>query len=799
MQSCRMWRRGDGSLASLRELPRGQTDFSVTSVWPESILSARLLARMNFPLSVPSMRVLGALVVVSLPVLFGGVPFPAGAWIAVAVGALWLMAPPRFRPGRFWFFAFGAMAFLPLLALLPLGAWDHSIWRREVAGFLPAEKFTLLTPQPMLLLWTLPAFYAGLMFAIWVFASNWEQRERRWLICGLGVFWIVVAVVLVMQKILDLPLLSHSASGLGLFPSRNQTGLFLAIGAIWCLSIADFSFQRLQVAGGIVWSLGCGLLVWLAFVNGSRSGLAFSGIGMVLYFLLAGSLHRRPGALLVGGVFLVAGIFSALMLRGDTSWRFGEVSTSGIYAERFRMEIQRDAIELIKDTPLVGVGLGNFDAVFPFYRERSQQEFRAKHAENDWLQLAAECGIPILLIAAAMIAGLMFQGMFKPRSTEAIAVWIAGVFIVIHGFLDQSLHCPEILFPAFLMLSLAAPPDFGVVAYRRLEWSRIAACMLILLACACIVMIKRSDPSAFAVDGFDYTPAADMKISDIDEALDFAPLAWHLHELRGHLLARDGKAAEALNSFRAARRLEPFALGPGLREANTWLRTQVPSYALEAAGEVVRRAPSSRNIYFEYTETFLRYPGLSNKWLATPESRLDLELVRMLYLSTDQARAKFAGLKASGAFGKPLSDVGEQRLIILAFKHLGGAKALDEASISPKPQNWISAARILASQGDMSAACGILLSKVPAPSKNDVPSVELQRRFFASPDDTDAALRLVDSYLREGSVPSADRVLATLDGKNSQVSYYSAWITVLRGDYASAWVLFENYLNARPR
>ena len=79
------------------------------------------------------------------------------------------------------------------------------------------------------------------------------------------------------------------------------------------------------------------------------------------------------------------------MLFRSNAWkRFGDVPETP-FAD-YRALIQGDAVQLTRAASFVGVGPGNFAAVFPFYRTASWNEKRAVHPESDWLALAAEFG-----------------------------------------------------------------------------------------------------------------------------------------------------------------------------------------------------------------------------------------------------------------------------------------------------------------------------------------------------------------------------------------------------------------------
>ncbi len=73
-----------------------------------------------------------------------------------------------------------------------------------------------------------------------------------------------------------------------------------------------------------------------------------------------------------------------------------------------RLAAWRNSIEMIKDSPVRGVGLGNFKIHYPEYRRAvihesvSGEKIRLDNLHNDFLQLLVELGVAGLLIAASL-------------------------------------------------------------------------------------------------------------------------------------------------------------------------------------------------------------------------------------------------------------------------------------------------------------------------------------------------------------------------------------------------------------
>jgi O-antigen ligase len=68
-----------------------------------------------------------------------------------------------------------------------------------------------------------------------------------------------------------------------------------------------------------------------------------------------------------------------------------------------RAELVRSSIEMIRDRPLMGFGLGTWSTAYPAYAHFDDGNF-VNQAHNDWVQWAAEGGVPFALILLAIVA-----------------------------------------------------------------------------------------------------------------------------------------------------------------------------------------------------------------------------------------------------------------------------------------------------------------------------------------------------------------------------------------------------------
>jgi O-antigen ligase len=127
----------------------------------------------------------------------------------------------------------------------------------------------------------------------------------------------------------------------------------------------------------------------------------------------------------------------------------------GSNAERLKNWAQ--AVEIIRDHPLAGVGLGNYsrliDATVP---DRS-----SIYAHNLFLDIAAETGILNAAVFLFLILGAVWRNI---KSQERLGLGLAAGLIgfLVHSVFDTALYSPQVLtiFLVIIALGLRSPLSF---------------------------------------------------------------------------------------------------------------------------------------------------------------------------------------------------------------------------------------------------------------------------------------------------------------------------------------------------
>lgn len=169
----------------------------------------------------------------------------------------------------------------------------------------------------------------------------------------------------------------------------------------------------------------------------ARAALVRVGLALALVLLLMG------GAVLFGGESALSRMVGTVNLDDPTTGR----------AHFWSM-----TLEIIRDNPVIGVGLGSYGLAYTQYDSRNGL-FRLEQAHNDYLQVMSDAGIIGVLLALFFIIALFRMG-FARRETDDVfrrgvaTGALAGCFaVLVHSFFDFTLHTTA---NALLFLMLAA-------------------------------------------------------------------------------------------------------------------------------------------------------------------------------------------------------------------------------------------------------------------------------------------------------------------------------------------------------
>jgi putative inorganic carbon (HCO3(-)) transporter len=172
----------------------------------------------------------------------------------------------------------------------------------------------------------------------------------------------------------------------------------------------------------------------------SLGGILSLLAAMTLYLFLGQEKQWSKSFMLLCGVLAVGGIVLALRIAAAAA------HTHPLFSTAMRLDYWRQAIAVIQASPLVGVGLGNFNLP------------QARYAHNSYLQIWAEMGIlgiiSFLWLIFTILKGALPRLAGSSEIKQKTALLAAAVAFLVHNFIDFGFFLPEVSLIWWLILGL---------------------------------------------------------------------------------------------------------------------------------------------------------------------------------------------------------------------------------------------------------------------------------------------------------------------------------------------------------
>jgi O-antigen ligase len=190
--------------------------------------------------------------------------------------------------------------------------------------------------------------------------------------------------------------LSTGAQTLGPFVYRNQYAAFVE--AVLPLAIVRALLDRRRTFAYIAIAA---VLFASVIAGGSRAGSILCLSEIVVTPLLVFSRKLISGRTMMRG--LAGSLAAIVLLTGVVGWEtiWNRLQEPNPYS--LRAELVRSSLDMVRDRPLMGFGLGTWSTAYPAYARFDDGTF-VNQAHNDWVQWAAEGGIPFLAIMLTIVA-----------------------------------------------------------------------------------------------------------------------------------------------------------------------------------------------------------------------------------------------------------------------------------------------------------------------------------------------------------------------------------------------------------
>lgn len=434
------------------------------------------------------------LVVALVPLVFGSVQNNVLAVWVVLLAAIASLATWRRGPccdgAVLAVFALVIVCWLLVigLQLLPLSSWlvtlAHPIWRESSAllGVELSPRISAVRDQPAIAAGAQIANALALFCGICLGRSRWSAglllETFAWsglvyAVYGIASFLVAPDYVLWLDKVAYRNVLTTT------FINANTAAVYLGACALAWLLLCARSLKLREVSKRQVIQTLLGrssrrtlsylvaffVVLSATFMTGSRLGTSVSllalGGGVISYY--RDVLRSWRGIATAAAAFVGAVVLLSSVLGGSVNARFD----TGGFSDGGRIESYKSTLQIIRDYPLLGTGLGTFRWVFPPYRSSNiPVEGVWDRAHSTPLELAVEMGLPFAVLVAVVWVVAMIrlaQGMIlrrRDRIFSVMAFWL-GTLGLLHSLLDFSLQIPGFAITVMVLLGIGLAQSSG--------------------------------------------------------------------------------------------------------------------------------------------------------------------------------------------------------------------------------------------------------------------------------------------------------------------------------------------------
>ena len=421
------------------------------------------------------------LAIVTTTLAFGTVHSWALAVFELSAGlvfALWMLDAWRTRTLRvsrnFLQLPLLGLFIVGLIQLLPLGGGSAQDMGAALLSVEPARAFSFDPYATRMVL----AEIAGLIVYFAAALAFIDSPRRLRLVARLViVFGFLLAVYGLMQHFVNPRTIFFvreppQAEPFGPYVNRHHFAGYMEL--VLAMPLGLLFAGAVERERMLLYAFASTIMAIALVMTNSRGGMLSMVCEILFLAAVAATVRRRGGreeqldaggrvraaAVRIGlGFALIVAVFIGVLYFGGEdalSRLVGSVNTAD--PTTGRAHFWQGTVQIIRDHPLLGTGLGAFSAVYPRY-DTANGNYRLEQAHNDYLQTLSDAGVVGGALGLAFLIVLFRTALKRMQSHDRVRRGVAlGALagcagVLVHSFFDFTLHTTA---NALLFLVLAA-------------------------------------------------------------------------------------------------------------------------------------------------------------------------------------------------------------------------------------------------------------------------------------------------------------------------------------------------------
>ncbi|HPZ08892.1 MAG TPA: O-antigen ligase family protein [Candidatus Eremiobacteraeota bacterium] len=246
-----------------------------------------------------------------------------------------------------------------------------------------------------------------------------------------------------------------------IFVHYNIYGSYINLYLPFTISLLFFK-KKLQKKELLMW-IFINIILITALVLSLSRGSWVSLLSVILFYLFLKRRDKKKFYLTII-ILLISGIISVILMPDFILSRVNSIfkySTDTAILHRF--DLWKSSFKMFLHHPLIGIGTGNFDYVYPDYAiVGPAYKLVANHANNMYINILTETGLSGFIIFMWYITVLwkeVINSYKKKYSDEFLylfSVGFSGILLAlcIHGFFDYMLYHPRMALNFMVILAI---------------------------------------------------------------------------------------------------------------------------------------------------------------------------------------------------------------------------------------------------------------------------------------------------------------------------------------------------------